>query len=235
MDRGLHGRAGTGRREVSRADGAPSGTVLRRQHDGSARPHRRREALRTVETAGDRRKPARPRRYIQRGQGCARRLHADAHLQWSHRHRQPEQKSVVRSHQRLRRRQPSRLDSPHPGGTAGIGHEVGQGPDRCGQGQAGRAQLRLGRPRQHDRHRRRAPQANHRHRHRAPPLPRPARIADRRHPWRRGHGLHVLQRGRRPGAERQDAWPGCDGYQALSRSPGCSDLQGGGLPGLSVS
>ncbi len=217
MDRGLHRRARARRQQVSRADGAPGRAVLRRQHDRPARPHRRREARRALEAAGDRRKPARPRRYLQRGQGDARRLHADADLQRPHRHRQPEQEPVIRPDQGFRRREPGRHDARHPGGAAGIGHQIRQGPDRCRQGQAGGAQLRLRRPRQHDRHRRRAAQADHRHRYRARSLPRPARVADGRHSRRRGHGLHVLQRGRRPGAERQDARAGGDGRQAPSR------------------
>ena len=97
--------------------------------------------------------------------------------------------------------------------------KIGQGADRGRQGQAGRAQLQLRRPRQHHRHRRRAVQADDADRYRPPPLPRPAGVPDRRHPRRRGHGLHVLQRRRRSRPERQDArrWPS----PAPSGSPAC--------------
>ena len=71
-----------------------------------------------------------------------------------------------------------------------------------------------------------------RHRYRASCLPRSARIADRRHPRRRGHGLHVLQRRRRSRPGRQDARAGRDRRQAPRRPARRADLQGGRPAGV---
>ena len=151
-------------------------------------------------------------------QVAARRLHAADDVEHAHHQRDAAPQQAVPADARLRAGGAGQLLRPHHGG-APLG--AGQGPEgvhRAAEGQAGRPQLRLLRPRHALPHGGRAVQSHERHQYRARAASRQRRCAHRRDRRPRAdddrrHHDHGADRAGRPGAGARH-----DRGQALERA-----------------
>ena len=171
-------------RAVARADDPGGRSVRRRRRQRHRRPHRARAGLEAGQAADRDREPGGRGRH-HRGHGgrqvTAERLHHPGALVVLQRRLLALPEPPLRHVQRFRRGHPARQDADRAGDRAGQGIQDRRRPDRRGQGQARRDELRFRRHRLGVASRRRALSAERRHRGPAHSVQGPERGVHRSH------------------------------------------------------